>query len=518
MKISRRTLLKLPLVFASGGTSLLTNGFGNATAGHGQRPNVLVVLTDDQRWDTLGFVGKFPFLQTPNMDRLAAEGAYFPNAFVTTSLCSPNRATLLTGCYAHIHGVRANDINDLDSTFPTYPQLFQEAGYETAFVGKWHMAPESKPRPGFNYWLSFAGQGVYMNPALNENGREFRQQGYITDILTSATIKWLEQPRTRPFLMILSHKAMHNPFTPARRHADLYADVKLPKPKSYDDTFEGKPKWLRQIVRYGIGRSHWRYNRSRPVPDVLSPVEWDPKHQEYINYLRTLAAVDESLGSVLDVLELKGELDNTIIIYTSDNGYFLGEHRRSNKQLMYEESIRVPLLIRYPRLVRPGAVITPMVASTDIAPTLLDVAEIQIPDIVQGSSLLPLFQSRNVRWRQTLLYEYFYEWMWPGIPTILGVRTQRWKYIHTPDLPEQVDELYDLSNDPYELVNLISSAEHAEVLQTMKTALARELEALKYVPPEKTPFAAFFRDIKYIGKEIEFQIKILPKHINSLLE
>jgi len=435
-------------------------------------PNILFILTDDQAFDAIGFTGRFDFLPTPHMDRLARQGARFNNAFVTTSLCSPSRASFLTGCYAHRHGVTANGSRDLHPTTPTFAELLQQAGYQTAFVGKWHMRPTSAPRPGFDYWLGFRGQGKYNNPELNENGRQFVKRGYMTDILTDYATAWLRRPRRKPFCLCLWHKAVHGPFTPAPRHANFAPHAGLPKPPSFDDTFVGKPKWLRRGFRYGTKRHDWTASQEKPIPESIPPARWQPHNPGRLNYLRSLLAVDESVGRLLETLQQIGQLDNTFIVFSSDNGYFLGEHRRGDKRLMYEESIRIPLLVRYPPLIKPGTTVEQMALNIDLAPTLLALAGLPAPAAVQGRSLLPLLRGDRIEWRQAFLYEYFQEGWLPGIPTMVGVRTHRYKYIHYPDLHDDIDELYDLRNDPHELSNLAAQPAHARTLAKMKTELA----------------------------------------------
>jgi N-acetylglucosamine-6-sulfatase len=442
------------------------------------RPNILFVLTDDLRWDALSCLGH-PFVRTPNLDRLAAEGVRFANAFVTLSLCSPSRACYLTGTYAHTHGVTVNDRNDPDPAQPTFPQLLQGAGYETAYVGKWHCAPRQDPRPGFDYWLSFRGQGKYVNPDLNENGRDFQAEGYMTDLLTDYAVNWLRQrwegvalPTPRPFCLYLAHKAVHGPFTPAERHQDRFAGVEIAKPESFDDTFAGKPEWLRAGIVRGEQRDQWMANRDKSIPAEIPPGKWDPRAKGRLDYYRTLLAVDESVGRVLKTLEELGQLDSTVVVFASDNGFFHGEHRRGDKRLMYEESIRIPLLLRYPPLARPGRVVEPMALNVDLAPTFLDLAGVPIPDAMQGRSLRPLLTEENPDWRTSFLYEYFQEGWLPGVPTMLGVRTERWKYVTYPAI-DDLDELYDLEADPHELRNLAEDPAHRETLQTMQQELER---------------------------------------------
>ncbi|MDX9981902.1 MAG: sulfatase, partial [Lentisphaeria bacterium] len=368
-------------------TSLaLTMGRGFGAPAEGERPNVLFILTDDQRWDALGCLGH-PFLETPNLDRIRREGALFANAFVTTSLCSPSRASFLTGCYAHTHGVMQNEKRDFDfAATPSFAQLLQQSGYHTGYIGKWHMAGTAEPRPGFDYWLSFRGQGVYNDPPLNENGREFKATGYMSDLLTDYALQFLDRaPDSQPFCLYLSHKAVHGPFTPASRHAEQWPGKALPEPPNYRDDFTGKPEWMRNA--YGGKAARVVNNRAVEDNRETPPIPpWDGGRKATLDYYRAIAAVDEGVGKVLALLEKQGRQDNTVIVFAGDNGFFWGEHRRGDKRLMYEESLRIPLLIRYPKLVKPGSTITRMALNIDLAPTLLDLAGLPVPAHMQGRS------------------------------------------------------------------------------------------------------------------------------------
>jgi N-acetylglucosamine-6-sulfatase len=450
------------------------------------QPHILLILTDDQRADAVGASGRFPFLETPHIDRLAAEGTSFENAFVTTSLCSPSRASILTGTYAHRHGVLSNDREDLfGSTLPAFPQLLREAGYETAFIGKWHMSERSDPRPGFDYWLSFSGQGVYSDPVLNENGRELREKGYITDILTEYAERWLERERDAPFALIVSHKASHHPFTPAPRHANAFADASLPRPGNYRDDLSGKPAWLRHIRLYGDARKAWSW-RYDALPAALPDTEgWVGDRPLHLDYLRSLMAVDDSVGRILALLDARGELENTLVVFTSDNGYHLGEHRLTNKMLMYERSIHVPLVLRAPGRVPSGAKRQAIVTNLDIAPTLLEAAGLPIPESVQGRTLLPLARDAQAPGRDAFFYEYFGSPDLPAIPNHSGVRTASWKYIRGIDGGAPFEELYDLERDPEELTNLAADPAHAGTLTDMRVLWTREREASGY--PDEAP-------------------------------
>jgi len=481
MQLTRREALRG--LAATGFAWTLGRTFG-APAGP-DRPNVLFVLTDDQRWDALGCLGH-PFLKTPNLDRIRADGALFANAFVTTSLCSPSRASFLTGCYAHTHGVMQNEKRDFDfAATPSFAQLLQPAGYRTGYIGKWHMAGTSEPRPGFDYWLSFRVQGVYTDPVLNENGKESKATGYMTDLLNEKALAFLESaPAGQPFCLYLSHKAVHQPFTPAPRHEGLWPQAEMPEPPNYGDTFEGKPDWMRNA--YGVTSE--RVVNDRPGADTEArPIPpWDGKRKSALDYYRAIEAVDEGVGKILALLEKQGRLDNTVLVFAGDNGYFWGEHRRGDKRLMYEESLRIPLLIRYPKLVQAGSTIERMALNIDLAPTLLDLAGVPVPSHMQGRSWRPLFGGDATGWRRSFLYEYWVD-LTPTIPRMIGVRTENWKLVRYPDL-QDLDELYDLRNDPHELHNLAQIPVHAEVYGKMKTELDRLLKETGYAASNWTVF------------------------------
>lgn len=456
-------------------------GLGMAIASQSEaadrhRPNILFILTDDQRWDALSCMGH-AFVKTPNIDRIRHEGALFENAFVTTSLCSPARASFLTGTYAHTNGVTGNWGCEYDpDRTPPFPLVLQRAGYYTAYVGKWHMGTDDQPRAGFDYWLSFKGQGVYLNPPLNENGRSFKAKGYMTDILTDYALKQIRRKHDRPFCLVLSHKAVHGPFTPAPRHKDDYAADALPKRPNMDDTFEGKPEWMRAGFVRG-GRRVLSDQVDKPIPPSLPPIPFNATQKSRMDYYRAINAVDEGVGRVFDALEETGQLDNTVIVFAGDNGYFHGEHRRGDKRVMYEEALRIPLLMRYPKLVKVGATVKPMVLNIDVAPTLLDLAGVEAPAVTQGRSLRPLFAEDKAgkNWRRSFLYEYWVD-MTDKIPRMVGVRTDQWKYVRYPDI-DDLDEMYDLAADQYEMKNLAYSPEHKpkrDELDAEVTRLMRE--------------------------------------------
>ena len=348
-----------------------------------ERPNIIFVLTDDQRHDSLGFLNSA--IQTPNIDRLASEGVHFKNAFVTTSLCSPSRASILTGLYAHAHGVVDNLKQELSPDIVFFPQDLQAAGYQTAYIGKWHMGLHSDGKqPGFDYWVSFPGQGHYLpadGSTINVDGNRVPQQGYITDELTGYAMRWLkERDQERPFFLYLSHKAVHADFTPAERHKSLYSDVRIQLPDSsadLPDNYAGKPMWVRNQ------RNSWHgvdfaYHSNLDIRDYMR------------NYYRTLAAVDDSVGRLLDWISDEGIAENTIVVFMGDNGFLFGEHGLIDKRNAYEESMRVPLLAYAPGRFPAGTVVDEMVANIDIAPSLLSLAGIEAPRPMHGRDFAPL--------------------------------------------------------------------------------------------------------------------------------
>jgi len=438
--------------------SLATPALAPEAAG---RPNIVFMYTDDQRWDALSCAGH-PFVKTPNIDRIAKEGVRFRNAFVTTPLCSPSRASFLTGQYAHTHKVTGNGNNNaLSHELLTFPRLLQRHGYETAFIGKWHMGNDDTPRPGFDHWVSFRGQGVYVDPQLNVNGAPVSAKGYMTDILTGRAVEFLRRTHSKPFLLYLGHKAVHGPFTPAERHKDLYSDQPITRAPSGQNSLEGKPALQRKI-------------EEKPLPAQVQAQLRGPNDELVRNQLRTLQAVDEGAGQVLEALQEKKQLDNTLVIFTSDNGYFWGEHGLGDKRAAYEESIRIPMVMRYPKLIKAGTTLDEAALNIDIGPTLLDVAGAAIPRQIQGRSLAPLWRGRRSGWRQSFLTEYFAEPQYPRIPSWQAVRTEQWKYIHYTEL-EGMDELYDLKADPFEMKNLIQEPGARGALKRMQEELERLL-------------------------------------------
>ncbi|MCU0228258.1 MAG: sulfatase [Bryobacterales bacterium] len=463
--MNRRNFLLASLAAASARPALSLSQTPRAS----KPRNVIFILTDDHRYDALGLMKAQPWLQTPQMDRLAREGAHLRNAFVTTALCSPSRASILTGLYAHKHRIVDNNTEIPDGTV-FFPAYLRKAGYKTGFFGKWHMGHEGdNPQPGFDEWVSFMGQGTYLpNPnGLNVNGKKVPQKGYITDELTDYALNWLGAlPKDQPYFLYLSHKAVHADFVPAERHKGKYQNEKFKFPLTMEK--EGE---------FAQGRPMWVQNQRNSWHGVDYPYHTALDIEEYFKrYAESLLAVDESIGRVLDTLKQRGELDSTLILYMGDNGFAFGEHGLIDKRTAYEESMRVPMLARCPELFPGGRVVDEMVANLDVMPTVLDVAGVPVPEGAHGASMIPLLQgSRPASWRKELLYEYYWERNFPQTPTVHALREDRYKFIRTQGIWD-IEELYDLQEDPIEGKNLIFSAAHKDLIQRMRAKLFDILE------------------------------------------
>jgi N-acetylglucosamine-6-sulfatase len=443
-------------------------GLAAAPARPAKPRNVIFILTDDHRYDALGFLKAQPWLQTPALDRLAREGAHLRNAFVTTALCSPSRASILTGVYAHRHKIVDNNTAIPRGT-RFFPSLLQNAGYKTGFFGKFHMGGESDdPQPGFDKWVSFRGQGTYLpsKNGLNIDGKHVPQKGYITDELTDYALDWLKGlPKEQPYFMYLSHKAVHAEFTPAERHKGRYKDAQFVYPKTMAAEGEfarHRPRWVRDQ------RNSWH--------GVDFPYHSDLNVGDYYKQMaETLMAVDDSTANLMKTLEARGELDSTLIVYMGDNGFAFGEHGLIDKRTAYEESMRVPLLARCPELFTGGRAVEQVVANIDIMPTVLDAAGVAAPNGLDGRSWLPLAQGKSIEWRKELLYEYYWERNFPQTPTVHALRGDRYKFVRCHGIWD-IDELYDLQADPLETNNLIFSPEHQQIATQMRRRLFEVLK------------------------------------------
>ncbi len=430
--------------------------------------NIIFILSDDHRFDFLGFLGKPRFLHTPHLDRLARQGAHLQNTFVTTSLCSPSRASILTGKYPFAHGVVDND-SPMPPGNVFFPVYLQEAGYKTAFIGKWHMGNHTdEPQPGFNRWVSFPGQGVYYDPEFNVDGSRKKHLGYITDLLTDYAAEWITAQRDHRFFLYLSHKAVHAMFEPAKRHLGRYEKVALEYPATMPDTetnYRNKPHWVR------AQRNSWH------GVDYMYHGEMD-FDTFYRRYCETLLAVDDSIGRLLEALKKNGLLESTLILFSSDNGFSFGEHGLIDKRHMYEESVRIPLLAHCPELIKPGTKIAEFIQNVDFAPTILEAAGYQVPQDMDGKSFLSLLKGEKMPWREAIFCFYFWERPFPHTPTMLGIRTAQYKYITYHGIWD-TDELYDMRSDPEEKENLIEQTEHKELIETLRRRIFDWLEEKK---------------------------------------
>ncbi len=427
--------------------------------------NIIFILSDDHRYDFMSFHPNAPkWLRTPAMDRMAAQGAWLSNAFVTTSLCSPSRASILTGRYAHNHGI-VDNTSPIPAGTKFFPELLQAAGYATAFLGKWHMGEvDDSPQPGFTHWVSFRGQGVYEDPVLNVDGKRRPVPGYTTDVLTDLALDWLKQHEKdapdQPFFLYLSHKAVHAEFVPAPRHAGVYQDEPIPYPDTMANTesnYRGKPHWVRE-QRYGWHGVAFPYQ---------GQLDFD---SFYRRYCETLLALDESIGRVLDYLDQTGLARSTLVVYMGDNGFMLGEHGLIDKRQAYEESMRVPMLAYAPGFIKAGSKFPQLVRNIDIAPTFLELAGVPVPANLDGRSFLPVLKGEAKQWNSELLYEYYWEYAFPHTPTCFALRNDRYKYIYYHGIWD-LNEFYDLQTDPHERHNLISIPACQDQIKQMRDRL-----------------------------------------------
>ncbi len=461
------------------------------------RPNILIIMSDDHAAHAISAYGS-RLNTTPQIDRIAREGMLFANCFCTNGICAPSRAVILTGRYSHLNGVRDNAV-DFDGAQTTFPKLLQQAGYQTALIGKWHL--KSDPT-GFDYWNILPGQGEYYNPDLIEMGEERRHEGYVTDILTDLAVDFLERSRdqTRPFLLMLHHKAPHRSWQPALRHLNIYDDMDIPAPKTLFDDYSGRSRaapeqemsvkdHFRDAADLKMGPPPERMNEEQKEiwekaygpkrdaflqepPEGRELVLW--KYRRYMeDYLGCVAAVDESVGRVLDALERSGVTDNTLVVYTSDQGFFLGDHGWYDKRFMYEESLRMPLLVRFPGSLPAGSVNDELVMNLDFGPTFLDLAGIPVPEEMQGRSFAGWLLDEKIKdWRKAVYYHYY---EYPAVHMVkrhYGIRTPQFKLIH---FYYDIDawELFDLEKDPGELMNVYENPAYTKARRELVAELLK---------------------------------------------
>lgn len=433
-----------------------------------KRPNILFIMADDHAAHAISAYGS-KINKTPNLDRIAREGMRLNNCFAVNSICTPSRAAILTGKYSHINGVTV--FNRFDGNQPTVAKMLQAAGYHTGMVGKWHL--QSDPT-GFDYWNILPGQGKYHNPDFIEMGKRKNIQGYVTDIITDMSIEFLKnRPQDQPFFLMCHHKAPHRPWEPDAKHANLYEDVTIPEPETFNDDYAGRSKAAAEATMR-IDRNLTPQDLKQPPPAGLSPEalkKW--KYQRYIkDYLRCIASVDDNVGRLLKFLDESGLAENTIVIYTSDQGFFLGDHNWFDKRFMYEESLRMPLMVRYPGHIKAGTQNNDMVLNVDFASTFLQWAGLEPAKEMQGRSIVPLLGGKTPKdWRKSMYYRYYH---YPGdhqVQPHYGVRTERNKLIYFNKINEW--EFYDLKKDPREMKNAYANPNYAKEIKTLQDEMNR---------------------------------------------
>ena len=507
---TRREFLKSVGCLATSGTALSLlpscTGIGQIIGSGGKQPNIIFIMTDDHASHALSCYGS-KINKTPNLDRIAKEGMLFKNCFCTNSICQPSRAVILTGKYSHINGAIDNK-GRFDNRQQTFPKLLQKAGYETAVVGKWHLDREPT---GFDYWNILIGQGPYYNPPMIENGKQVKHSGYTTDIITDHCLKWLKDRKSdRPFCLLYHHKAPHRNWQPGPKYLHMYDDVKIPEPETLFDDYSGRGTAARE-QDMSIAKTMNNNDLKLVAPKNLTPEQkklWDAayepkneafrranlkgkdlvrwKYQRYIkDYLRCIASVDDNVGRVLDYLDESGLAENTVVMYTGDQGFYLGDHGWFDKRFMYEESLRMPFLVRYPKEIKSGSVNNDIVLNLDFAPTFLDFAGVAKPADMQGHSIRLLLQNKTLKdWRKSMYYHYY---EYPAVHSVkrhYGVRTKRYKLIHFyNDIDEW--ELYDLEKDPKELNNVYNNPAYSDEVKKLKAELKRL--RIKYKDTTGTP-------------------------------
>lgn len=482
-----------------------------------KRPNIIFIMTDDHASHAMSCYGS-RINQTPNMDRIANEGARFDNCFCTNSICAPSRATILTGTHTHINGVKTLG-DKLDNTLPNIAKIFQNEGYSTAIIGKWHLGQGENHQPtGFDYWNVLPGQGEYFNPTMIEMGGKKAFPGYVTDIITDESLKWLdERDKSKPFMLMCHHKAPHRPWFSDDKHSEMYKDEEIPIPDTFFDNYENRSDAAKRAtmrvdrhmssldLKINIPKGFEKMDLL-PVPEDVSGLTyttWEDdevtfknhrelavwKYQQYIKeYLRCIASVDDGIGKLLDWLDTNNLAENTMVVYTSDQGFFLGDHGWYDKRFMYEESLRMPLVIRYPEKINKGTILDEMVLNLDFAQTLLDAAGIKPPDFMQGKSFMPVLGGNTPDdWRTSMYYRYWMHLAHHNVAAHYGIRTRKHKLIYyygkalgtTGSIGEDTPvewELFNLEKDPAEMINVYDNPEYFDIREELK----KELYILKY--------------------------------------
>jgi arylsulfatase A-like enzyme len=504
MPIRLQSLLFLALVLLAG---------ANYAAGDAKQPNIVFIFSDDHAYQAISAYGEArKLLATPNLDRIANEGMRFNRCLVGNSICGPSRATILTGKYSHLNGFYNNSNSRFDSSQTTFPKLLQSSGYQTAIFGKWHLISDPT---GFDHWHILPGQGIYYNPPMIRNGEQIKHEGYVTDIITDLSLDWLKnRDKSKPFLLMCQHKAPHREWSPALRHLGHDNDRQYPEPETLFDDYAGRGLAERD-QDMTLENTITKLDVKLTTPNSLTPEQrqqWDayykPRNEKFVaanltgnnlvrwrynrymhDYLGCIKAVDESVGRLLQFLDQNELTDNTIVVYASDQGFYLGEHGWFDKRWIFEESLRTPLLVRWPGVTKPGMTSDALVSNLDFAQTFLELAGIDAPPEMQGRSLVSLLKGgQPADWRKSFYYHY-YEYPTPHhVRPHYGVVTDRYKLVHfyTPDVDYW--ELFDRQSDPHELQSVYGEARYAEVQSELHAELKRLREELE-VPAKDDPVA-----------------------------
>jgi arylsulfatase A-like enzyme len=472
-----------------------------------ERPNIVFVFTDDHATQSISAYGGMlaEIAPTPNLDRIAEKGMLFRRCLVGNSICGPSRATILTGKYSHLNGFMVNENTDFDGSQQTFPKLLRKAGYETAIIGKWHLGSDPT---GFDHWDILPGQGFYYNPDFTNEKGTYQEMGYVTEVITQKAIEWLDgRDEDKPFVLMMQHKAPHREWSPAPQYLTAFDDIDMPEPDTLFDSYEGRGTAARdqdmsiektmelgkdlKVVEKDITGVLARRIQKRMTPEQREAwnAAYQPKNEAFLSadlkgkdlirwkyqrylkdYLRCIKSVDDSVGELWNHLEKEGLLENTVFIYSSDQGFYLGEHGWFDKRFMYDESYRTPLLISWPGVTKPGSVSSDLVSNLDFAETFLDIAGIDIPSDMQGGSLLPILKGETPDdWRKTHYYHYYEYPGWHMVHRHEGIYDGRYKLMNFYDLGEW--ELYDLQADPQEMTNQYDNPEYAEIVKRMHQEL-----------------------------------------------
>jgi arylsulfatase A-like enzyme len=480
-----------------------------AHAANANRPNILFIFADDHAWQAISAYGS-KLIQTPNLDRLAHEGMRFDRCLVPNSICGPSRATVLTGTYNHRNGFYNNVNCRFDGSQTTFPKLLQTAGYQTAMIGKWHLVTDPT---GFDYWDILPGQGQYYNPPMIRNGERVKREGYVTDIITDLAVDWLKhRDPDKPFLLMCHHKAPHRPWDPGPKHLNDDADRVFPEPASLFDDYSGRGKAEHEqdmMVAKTLNTNDLKFTpraamnpEQRQVWDAYYQprnevfqkanlqgkdlVRW--KYQRYLHdYLACIRSVDDSVGRLLDYLKEAGLDQNTMVVYSSDQGFFLGEHGWFDKRWIFEESARTPLMARWPGVIKPGSVNKDLVSNLDFAETFLEAAGLPVADSMQGRSLVPVFKGQTpADWRKSFYYHYYEHPAEHNVARHYGAITDHYKLVHFYEPEFNYWELFDLQKDPAEMRSVYGQPQYAEIQKQLEQELARLRNELK-VPAEDPP-------------------------------